>query len=298
MDDDYDSDSDPETASFYAQLFFKALKANSPDGTSKATNWEYAGGDTGRHARYFAIKFAGTLTTPPPYNTECICTHDIVENCYLQCRLNRDLLLVVGNCCIKKFLPKELQGRTCAICGKPHRNRRDNFCNECRAKGPRPCADCGNWAVETFCEACKQLPHCAGCQARLEDENARYCGACRFDCPTCHEIGPKPDDKRTECERCWERTAEVPCRRCLGGVTISGYARRLVEQGLSPGITCTHCRKGEIWTVAFGKYYGKTYLKVVETDPSYCEWVKKKIVDRPFAQWLREQPVPAIDLWA
>ena len=43
---------------------------------------------------------------------------------------------VIGNCCIKKF---DLGGRTCAICGDEHNNRKNNYCNNCR-KGI--CDDC------------------------------------------------------------------------------------------------------------------------------------------------------------
>ena len=31
-------------------------------------------------------------------------------------------------------MPKDLQGRTCRLCGKPHKNRSNNLCNHCRSK--------------------------------------------------------------------------------------------------------------------------------------------------------------------
>ena len=43
---------------------------------------------------------------------------------------------VIGACCIEKF---NLGGRTCAICGDEHNNRKNNYCNNCR-KGI--CDDC------------------------------------------------------------------------------------------------------------------------------------------------------------
>jgi hypothetical protein len=48
-------------------------------------------------------------------------------------------VIVVGNCCIKKFLPKNKQCRTCDICCQPHKNRKVNHCNQCRLNF---CYDC------------------------------------------------------------------------------------------------------------------------------------------------------------
>jgi hypothetical protein len=40
--------------------------------------------------------------------------------------------VVLGNCCIKRFIPKDLASKTCSVCKKPHRNRRVDKCNGCR----------------------------------------------------------------------------------------------------------------------------------------------------------------------
>ena len=40
-----------------------------------------------------------------------------------------DEIIVLGNCCIKKFIPSS--GRTCEECDEPHRNRKHNICNSC-----------------------------------------------------------------------------------------------------------------------------------------------------------------------
>ena len=92
-------------------------------------DWEYAGGDTGRHYKYFKLKFKGKRIKAPDHEENCPCSHDIKENCYLY---NKEdgRLIVVGNCCIKKFIKK--CGRTCEDCEKPHRNRKINKCNECK----------------------------------------------------------------------------------------------------------------------------------------------------------------------
>lgn len=91
------------------------------------SQWRYCGGDTGQHSNYYR------LTHPdyefPPHHDACVCGHPIKENCYIT---DGAQMLVLGNCCIKKFLKKENSGRTCGRCGQAHKNRLDNFCRRCR----------------------------------------------------------------------------------------------------------------------------------------------------------------------
>ena len=94
----------------------------------------YAGGDKNLcHKRYYFLKFGDNLI--PIHKDYCICGVRIVENCYIQdsrkpCSLNN--IYIIGNCCIKKFLPEGRSGRTCKICIQPHKNRKNNLCNVCR----------------------------------------------------------------------------------------------------------------------------------------------------------------------
>ena len=88
-------------------------------------NWKYCGGDRGRHYNYF--KLSCPNDDEPEHTNECVCKHYIEENCYIT---NGEEILVLGNCCIKKFLPKS--GRTCELCDEPHKNRIVNRCNDCR----------------------------------------------------------------------------------------------------------------------------------------------------------------------
>lgn len=92
------------------------------------TYWRYAGGDRGSHENYFQLVYAGRIAAPD-HRTECFCETPIKENCYIA---RGDRLLPVGNCCIKRFLPEGVRGRTCEQCGAPHRNRVVNRCNRCR----------------------------------------------------------------------------------------------------------------------------------------------------------------------
>ena len=88
-------------------------------------DWKYCGGDRGRHLNYFDLSCPDWER--PPHSYECVCGHSIQENCYIT---NGQELLVLGNDCIKKFIPKS--GRTCELCGSSHKNRKVNLCNKCK----------------------------------------------------------------------------------------------------------------------------------------------------------------------
>ena len=91
----------------------------------KAGKFRYCGGNMNRHLNYYNLLYPDKDL--PPLEDNCICGHHINENCYIT---DGKQTLVLGNCCIKKFIPKS--SRTCEICGDSHRNRVVNKCNECR----------------------------------------------------------------------------------------------------------------------------------------------------------------------
>ena len=89
--------------------------------------WKYCGGRRGCHLNYFKIACPGKML--PAIVDHCICGHFIIENCYIT---DGATIIPLGNCCIKKFIPKST--RTCGTCQKPHKNRKDNLCKSCRWK--------------------------------------------------------------------------------------------------------------------------------------------------------------------
>jgi hypothetical protein len=113
--------------------------------------WKYAGGD-GRsqnhpdnwdgpspaqeaHERYFFQTFGHNEY--PEWEAHCLCGHTIFENCYIVPRKDiHENCLVIGNCCIRKFMP--LAGRTCEECGEGHRNSKRNLCNLCDPAKNKP----------------------------------------------------------------------------------------------------------------------------------------------------------------
>jgi len=109
-------------------------------------NWKYCGGNRGRHLSNFKLCCKGEELPNKVY--ECICGHAIIENCYIT---NGDEILVLGNCCIKRFIEKS--DKTCEICEEPHKNRKVNRCNKCRIG---ICDDCGKKCDEDYkkCYSC------------------------------------------------------------------------------------------------------------------------------------------------
>lgn len=109
-------------------------------------NFIYCGGDTGRHLNYFKIFFKEKLNKTPKWfpkkSNNCVCGHYIQENCLIVDK-NTNVIINVGNCCIKRFIPKNT--RTCEICNNPHNNRIVNRCNDCRIgicdKCDKPCKE-------------------------------------------------------------------------------------------------------------------------------------------------------------
>ena len=96
----------------------------------KNSGWKYCGGNVKKeHKKYFALCFPSMSLSDIPHEDHCVCGHHIVENCFITDSTETQIL-VLGNCCIKKFVP--MCTRTCEICKSPHRNRKDNKCTTCR----------------------------------------------------------------------------------------------------------------------------------------------------------------------
>jgi hypothetical protein len=111
--------------------FMSGLKERGMTYEEFRQNWKYAGGNIGRHYNYWRLLY-GEEKKMPAHADQCLCKHTIKENCYIT---DGKEFLVVGNCCIKRFMIHK--GRTCEDCQGPHRNRADNVCHDCREKRMR-----------------------------------------------------------------------------------------------------------------------------------------------------------------
>jgi hypothetical protein len=99
-------------------------------------NYTYIGGNCRDGLKRWE-RLYGNEELPEPVD-ECICGHNIVDNRYL---INKECeIIVLGNCCIKRFLPKDYKMIKCKECGASHQNRKVDYCNECRLNY---CGNCG-----------------------------------------------------------------------------------------------------------------------------------------------------------
>jgi hypothetical protein len=107
--------------------FMERLKAESIE--SPLDEWKYIGGDTGEHAERYRKLYPDQEF--PSSTGECLCTLLIVENYYLQ-NEKTNAVLVIGGCCLRPFLPIEIQDRKCIRCHQSHQNKNNYWCNDCQ----------------------------------------------------------------------------------------------------------------------------------------------------------------------
>lgn len=159
-------------------LFYLGMEQLGVSREDLEKNYKYAGGDHKEHLNYWNLLY-GTDVERPPQGYVCPCTTKIKWNCYIT---NGVIFHVVGNCCIKKFMPNR-SGRSCEECNAPHKNRKDNLCNSCREKNEtHELKDiAGVWKLkhrpsyvqktDTICacgKACGKYPRCYNCNLKLK----------------------------------------------------------------------------------------------------------------------------------
>jgi Domain of unknown function (DUF5710) len=164
---------------------------------SELDNYNYCGGDTEEHKRYFKIYFKNCLKTVemPSHKDKCVCGHRIKRNCFITNDID---ILVIGNCCIKKFMKNS--GRTCNECGAPHKNIKINKCNDCKKEHlKRRCLLCddklNNYSEDLYCDEC-MTNKCNEC--------GDYCGLYKL-CEFCY--------KNKKCIKCGENSGKY--KKCL-----------------------------------------------------------------------------------
>lgn len=137
----------------YTERFRESLQKETGD--LELDNYCYAGGDSGHHSSYLATQRI-TVDRIPPKKDRCLCGHPISENCYIK-HIPTQRLIVVGNCCIKRYLDKS--GRTCEKCNKPHKNRKNNLCESCgKTHKISNCSSCNSTQIilkdNVWCNRC------------------------------------------------------------------------------------------------------------------------------------------------
>lgn len=146
-------------------------------------NYKYSGGDYDSHLNYFNLIFKKNISYIQK-SKQCVCKVKIIHNCYITKNNDIDTLIIIGNCCIKRFM--KYTGRTCDDCDEPHRNSSMNKCNECKKKY-RKC-ECGNIINKKYksCFVCKnktklQSTYCNTKDCRnVKKEGYMICYKCYF----------------------------------------------------------------------------------------------------------------------
>lgn len=181
-------------------------------------NYKYCGGDKCPHYNYFKLCFSKT-TKLPNHKIQCVCGHDIKENCYITENNDYNKIVVIGNCCIKKFI--ENKNRTCENCGKTHKNRTVNLCNDCKSLSK--CDKCNSCLPTNYkqniCVSCMTCELCSKETKRIFEKKCYECFINRLcvDCDT--PFRSEHNDKciecrKIKCEDCDNRKINLLNRKC------------------------------------------------------------------------------------
>ena len=136
----------------YFKNLCKNLEAMGLSYEEVSKDYKYSGGTKDRHSNYFKLCFVNTHY--PDRVSQCLCEHEIKENCYISKGNDFSTIIILGNCCIKKFIKSS--SRTCEICSAIHQNRNNNYCNDCKLIYNK-CKDCKKQIKPCFkkCFNCK-----------------------------------------------------------------------------------------------------------------------------------------------
>jgi hypothetical protein len=172
----------------YFKKFCENLEALGLTYEEVERDYKYSGGNLDedgcetRHSRYFDMCF---LRDPFPDKVKkCMCDHPIVENCFISKDFDINTLLIIGNCCIKRFI--KASSRTCENCNAPHKNRSLNYCNDCKEYIKRgfteKCISCHSLnkrlSKTSKCESCNK-GFCFTCNKKI-DSKYKKCYSCNL----------------------------------------------------------------------------------------------------------------------
>ena len=257
----------------YHKKFIKELTKYSQTDTP-LQEWKYAGGNTGRHANWFKNLYPNQVFLSGA--DRCICTHPIIENCYIQNR-ETNRILIIGSCCIKRFIPEEAQGRTCSICDEPHQNRNDPWCYLCRGgilNFGRHRGMSYRWILEREPDYGRYL-----LASNSTSRNVKY--LCRW----------LKEKGLTEAPPVRSRSWTTPSRE--RGINRTQYRQRSIRRSNSSPFkrTRTQTRNRSYkrtivrGVLGCGKHKHKTYTWIKNNDKDYCQWVMS--IESPSAEMMR-----------
>ena len=116
-----------------SQKFINGLREKYNMEFDEIKNYIYCGGNYDQHYNYYKACFDNAPL--PDAENKCICNNKIINNCYIRKDINTEVddIIIVGSCCISKFLPNGFN-RYCGQCGEVHQRRKYNICFDCDKK--------------------------------------------------------------------------------------------------------------------------------------------------------------------
>lgn len=113
----------------------------------------------------------------PEFSKECVCRQKLlVRNDWIT---DGKEVLIIGQCCKDMFIKNRL--KTCSICKTPHKNRSDNYCNDCRMdiKIQKITCKCGykKKESENMCNDCYILSQACRC-GKYKKTGYKQCYSC------------------------------------------------------------------------------------------------------------------------
>ena len=113
-----------------SQKFKEGVENNLNMTLEELATWQYCGGNGNGHTPYFEMLFGERHM---PEGKFCVCNTPIDIQCYITPdKTNPNAqLVVIGQCCITRFIPKHNRGKRCKFCNSPHRNNLVDMCCEC-----------------------------------------------------------------------------------------------------------------------------------------------------------------------
>jgi|SRR5690554_1426540 len=223
----------------------------------------------------------------PPYMNNCICTHWIEKNCYIQSKKNPDLVLVVGSECIKKVMDREDYLKRCTICKE-------------RYKGPyKACKECRETVIEVDGEFNPEFivkfGKYSGCPINELLEDRGYCkwmikqpcdGSRQFKIVQKYivdnmEFEESKNDEFIDTINPYSRVSfgkykGKSTRELLDDKDYCGWmVSQTSGQSEHFNLIRDHIIKTLDFSVRFGKYKGQS-IKILLEDEGYCDWIKKQ----------------------
>lgn len=171
------------------------------------------GGNFGEHKEaaelHFALKYNGEVSVSDFEVKTCDSCNERCNKNYFISEISEDFsktdeILSVCEHCIDELDFKIKRKGICDDCGNEHKNRSDNYCNDCRRK--ECCDNClmrKNIYCKGRCFECSLLNYCKICDKAPRKQGHQFCGPCYFNCAAdCESCDKKIHPKFKKCWNC------------------------------------------------------------------------------------------------